>query len=491
MGLIRSFMERRDASEFGLATARIPGPLQNAFSFAGPVVTDDTALAHIDVFKCRSLISDVVAMLPLRAHRMTAYSTLTGVRTFPTKVTTQPLLLTDPMPGDLAGEFHIKHRIMDSLLSDGNAYLEVAAKDANEVPTVLMPVHPSKIRQVTHDKAGAIVFDMYDGGRLGSVRDGGTMIHIVGYSRPGYLTGTSPILAGKQGIALSMAAEEYGARFFGDGANPSGYLHTDAEMAPADAKQLKRDWLQTFGGLSREPAVLYGGLKWDTVSISPEESQFIETRKLQSNQIASLYRIPPHLIGDTDRSTSWGTGVEEMGLGFITYCLGPWLTRIEQAISFLLPGGQFARFDVQPLLRGRIKDQLEALTIGKQWGVFSTNDIREILGYPPVDGGDVYWQPLNMVDAAKAMDVLAPAPPPTPDAGPAPAEANNVPMDLATIVQKLYLGTPDKVVISTEEGREILNAAGANLTGPPPEPPPPPPPPVHPSPPDPGGQPDA
>jgi HK97 family phage portal protein len=417
MGLLRRMLDGgREARGFGQAASRIPGPLDQARTNAGPLVSNDTSLAHVDVWKCRSLIADSIAMLPLRAHRTQAYRDPgTGVtHTFMVRVPNQPVLLTDPMPGDLAPEYSLKHRLVDSILGDGNAYLEVGAVDAAGFPSVLMPIHPTKVRDVRLDTRGRVVYEMHDGGVMGGVRDGGTMVHIPGYIQAGSLRGISPIMAGKQAIALGMAAEEFGARWFGDGAHPSGYLSTPSDIDPDDARAMKRGWVQTYGGLSREPAVLYGGLEWKPISVNPEESQFIETRRFQSNQIAALYRVPPHMVGDVDRSTSWGTGIEEMGLGFVTYTLGPWITRIEQAMSFLLPRGQTAKFNVGALLRGRIQDSYQAFATARQWGWLSVNDIRALIDMPPVPGGDTYLQPLNMVDAQAALDVLTgdPAPPP-------------------------------------------------------------------------------
>ena len=310
------------------------------------------------------------------------------------------------MPCDLASEYDFKFRIMDSLLGDGNAYAEICAVDAYGYPTVIHPVHPDCVREVRLNPMGEVEYVMHDGEVMGAVRDGGTMFHVRGYSQAGSLKGISPIMAGRQGIALSMAAEEFGARFFGDGAHPSGYLTTSGDIDQDQATQLKRRWIQTYGGLNREPAVLYGGLEWKPISVSPEESQFIETRKFQSAQIAALYRIPPHMVGDTDKNTSWGTGIEEMGLGFVTFTLGPWLTRLEQAMSYLTPRGQYTKFNVGALLRGRAQDRYSAYATARQWGWMSVNDIRELEDLAPIPGGDSYLQPLNMVDASQAMDVL-------------------------------------------------------------------------------------
>lgn len=408
MGLLRQALRGQEERDFGSELAKIPGPLEGARTFAGPIVTEDTALAHIDVFKCVSLIADSVAMLPLRAFRQVATKGPDGqIRMHAAKVPRQPPLLTDPMPGDLAPEFSFKHRLMSSVLLDGNTYAEVAAVDAQGVPSVIMPVHPEMVRDVRlDDRTGFTEFLMSDGGIMGSVRDGGTMVHWPGFIQSGKLKGLSPIRAGMQGIALSMAAEIYGGRWFGDGSHPSGYLSNKNEVKERDAERTKKSWVRQYKGLNREPAYLYGGLEWHQIQVNPEESQFIETRRMQGTQIAGLYRVPPHLVADVERSTSWGTGIEEQGIGFVVFTLGPWLTRFEQAMSFLLPRGQFAKFNVGALLRGKITERYQAYATGRQWGWLSVNDIRQLEDLAPVDDGDVYLQPLNMIEASAALDQM-------------------------------------------------------------------------------------
>lgn len=398
MGLIRNLVERRDAN-FGATTAQIPGPLDRIRSAAGPLVTEDSALDVIDVYSNVSIIADAIGMQPLRAFRNRTFVGDDGrTRVYAEKAPRQPQVLIDPMPGDMSPQFNLKHRIVASLLLNGNAFLEIAAVDALGFPSALMPVHPSKIRKASLDDAGRKIYEMHDGQLMGSYRDGGTMVHIPGFIQAGSILGLSPIGAAMQGIGLTMAAEEFGARWFGDGAHPSGYLSNKEDVGEAEAQATKKAWVQTFGGLSREPAYLYGGLEWHPIQINPEESQFIETRVFQSSQMAKLYRVPPHLTGDPTKSTSWGTGIEEQNLAFATFTLGPWVTRIEEATSFLLARGQFAKFNMAALLRGRVKESYEAFSLGRNGGWLSVNDIRETLDMPPIEGGDTYLSPLNMAD---------------------------------------------------------------------------------------------
>ena len=432
MGLARRALdlatERRSTNPaFGVEAARIPLPASGWSSYAGPVVTEETSLAHIDVWRCVSLIADAIAQLTMQSMRQVAWRDAQGqTRMYLQKVPTQPALLVDPIPDHLNSSYAFKHMAMTSLLTNGNTYNEIAAVDANGWPSVMTPIDPAKVRRVRSEH-GMVVYDMIDGGTMGSFRNGGTMAHWPGFLKAGQLQGISPIAAGMQGIALGMAAERFGVRWFGDGANPSGILkHPDPNLKPEEAERIKKGWARTFASLNREPAIIYGGMEWQQLTISPEESQFILTRQMQGGQIASLYRIPPHLVGDVEKSTSWGTGIEEQGIGFLTFTLGPWVERFEQAMSFLLPRGQLARFRVAELMKGRQAERYASYAIGRQWGWLSVNDIREQEDLPPVPDGDVYLSPMNMVDAAHALDLLktqmagksTPQNPPLPGAAP-------------------------------------------------------------------------
>jgi len=410
MGLARQLIDRRTGAGmearggFGSEMAKVPGPTEGLRPRAGQIVTPDTAIRHIDLFAPVSLIADAIAMLPCRAHRQEAQTAPDGsIRLVRRKLARQPLLLTDPMPGELMPEFSLKHRMMDSLLLTGNSYSEINAVDLAGFPSVLTPIHPTKVRDVRLNSAGMVEYVMHDGGILGSFRNGGTMVHVPGYIQAGSLKGLSPIDAGRQGISLGMAAETYGAGWFGEGAHPMGYLKNPNEVDKREADAAKRKWVSTYGGLSREPAYLYGGLEWVQVQVDPDTSQFIETRGLQARQIAKLYRVAPHMVGEISKATSWGTGLEEQNLGFVVFTLGPWITRVEQVLTWLLPRGQYVKANVGGLLRGRTKDRYAAYSAARQWGWMSVNEIRELEDMAPIEGGDIYLEPLNMQDAAAAL----------------------------------------------------------------------------------------
>jgi HK97 family phage portal protein len=225
------------------------------------------------------------------------------------------------------------------------------------------------------------------------------MLHVRGLAPPGasYLWGLSPIQYAAEAIGVALAAQRFGSALFGEGAQPSSVLTTDQAMNENEAADMKARWDAAHGQGKRGTAVLSGGLQWKPVQLTPEESQFLETRQFSRSEIAGFFRVPPHMIGDVTRSTSWGTGIEEQALGFVTYTLGPWITRWEAALSQVLPKPQYAKFNVAGLLRGRVLDQAQAFRIYRETGMANVDELREKLEWGPLpDGrGQDYLQPLN------------------------------------------------------------------------------------------------
>jgi HK97 family phage portal protein len=185
-------------------------------------------------------------------------------------------------------------------------------------------------------------------------------------------------------------------------------------------KRTQRAWISSHGG-RRRPAVLSGGFKWKAIQITPEESQFLQTRQFQGVEIAQMMGVPPHMIGIVDRSTSWGTGIEQQSIGFVTYTLRPWLTRIEAAMTEALPRGQFVKFNVDGLLRGDHKSRNEAYRIAIEGGWRNPDEVRALEDLPPIPGGvgAKFRQPMNYAplgydpaDVPKPAPAVAVAPPP-------------------------------------------------------------------------------
>jgi HK97 family phage portal protein len=181
-------------------------------------------------------------------------------------------------------------------------------------------------------------------------------------------------------------------------------LSTEQALDQDTANEYQDRWEEAHGDKSRRVAVMGGGLKYERVSLAPEESQFLETRRFSRSEIAGFYRVPPHLIGDVDRSTSWGTGIEEQGHQFVTFTLGPWLRRLELAWSRQLGLGssRYVRYNASALLRGRTLDRFNAYTLARQGGWLNVDEIRSLEELPPLpeDKGTDYLQPLNYAPVA-------------------------------------------------------------------------------------------
>jgi HK97 family phage portal protein len=350
---------------------------------------DEQALRLIAVYACVRLLADSVASLPFSAYRMDG----AGPSSTRVKLDPQPTLITSPggPDEDDPTNFEFFFQIMSSLALNGNAYLVITRRDYRDNPLELYPVHPDDVtvsRSTSDGKA-----DYRVGNELVPRYD---MVHIKRFMLPGRLTGLSPIGLAAQGVGLGLAAERYGARYFNDSASPSSVLETDANLGPEASSNVMKNWMATHGG-HRYPAILSGGLKYKPISINPNESQFLETRRFQRTDIAMLFGVPPHMISDTEKSTSYGTGIEQQGIGYVVYTMRPWVTCIEHAFNKITPRGTFSKFSVDGLLRGDVKSRWESYIAGRNAGALSVNDIRRYEDLPPVPGGDVYLQPMNYV----------------------------------------------------------------------------------------------
>ncbi|MFD7247784.1 phage portal protein [Streptomyces massasporeus] len=304
----------------------------------------------------------------------------------------QPTLFNNsPYPG--LTWFEWLWMVMECLAVTGNAFLLVTARDKYDRATGLMPLHPDilKIDMKESNEHGWLdpVYRI-NGKRVPS----GDIVHIRRYPVAGAVLGMSVVQKAAAAIGLALAAEHYGLSYFKDSANPSSVLETDQTLDADAAKGVMQRWISSHGG-KRRPAILSGGLKWKPIAIAPNEAQFLETRQFQRSEIATLFRIPPHMIGDTTKSTSWGSGIEQMSIGFVKFTLKPWLTCIEQALSELLPRGQFFKFNIDGLLRGDVKTRWEAYRLGRETGVYSVNEIRAFEDLQPVEDGDGRIQPMN------------------------------------------------------------------------------------------------
>lgn len=381
---------------------------------AGVKVTEKGALANTAVFRAVSLLSGSMASLPLHAYRVVDDQRVgAGERAQGTS------LLRKPHP-DLT-PFELWELALVHLLLWGNFYARILRDQSGRIAE-LWPLHPGEVR-AGRAKDGTKVYRISgdtapDGGPTPHTDD--TIFHIPGIGYDG-ICGVSPIRMAKQGIGLSLAAEEYGARLFGSGALASGILQTEQRLTQPEADALKLRWKEKAAGLANahDAVVLDRGAKFNQLSIPPEDAQFIETRKFQVTEIARLFGIPPHLLGDLERSTSWGTGIEQQSIGFVVFTLRPWLTRIEQRISMKLLQSEtvYAKFTVEGLLRGDSKARAEYYRLMREIGAMNADEVRSLEELPPIPGGagQIFHQPVNWAP-------LGTEPAAEPAAEPEPAE---------------------------------------------------------------------
>ena len=322
-------------------------------STAGKNVTERSAMQMTAVYSCVRVLSEAVAGLPLHLYK---YRSDGGKE----KAIDNPLyFLLHDEPNPEMTSFVFRETLMTHLLLWGNAYAQVIRNGKGEV-VALYPLMPNRM-SVDRDENGRLYYKYYRGNdeairnkEYEVVLSPYDVLHIPGLGFDG-LVGYSPIAMAKNAIGLAIATEEYGAKFFANGAAPSGVLEHPGTLKNPD--KVRESWNATFGGShnANKVAVLEEGMKYSPISISPEQAQFLETRKFQINEIARIFRVPPHMVGDLEKSSF--SNIEQQSLEFVKYTLEPWLVRWEQSmVRSLLTANEkqeyFIKFNVDGLLRG-------------------------------------------------------------------------------------------------------------------------------------------
>lgn len=363
-------------------------------STAGKVVNEHSAMQMTAVYSCVRILAEAVAGLPFHLFR---YKPDNGKE----KAIDHSLyrILHDE-PNPEMTSFIFRETLMTHLLLWGNAYAQIIRNGKGEV-VALYPLMPNRM-SVDRDSAGQLYYtytrygDEAQPSQTSTVRLRPTdLLHIPGLGFDG-LVGYSPIAMARNAIGLAMATEEYGAKFFANGAAPGGVLEHPGVIK--DPVRVKESWNAAYQGSSNSHriAVLEEGMKYQPIGISPEQAQFLETRKFQINEIARIFRVPPHMVGDLEKSSF--SNIEQQSLEFVKYTLDPWVTRWEQAVnrSLLLPNEKrllFAKFNVDGLLRGDYVSRMSGYATARQNGWMSANDIRELENLdriPGEQGGDLY-----------------------------------------------------------------------------------------------------
>ena len=360
-------------------------------TYTGKSVSPNGALKNTAVYACVRVLSESIAGLPLHI-----YARRNGQKQRANDFYLYSILHDAPNP--VMTSFEFREALQTHLLLWGNAYCEIEADGRGRV-TALWPLRPDKMEKVEH--VGSELFYRY---RLpnGATKDfrQEQIWHLRGMSGDG-IHGYSPIQLARQAVALSNAAEEFGGRFFGNDARPGGALSTDGVLDDESYERIKRSWAATHQGVSNSHrvAILEQGLSWEQIGMPLSDAQFLETRKFQISDIARIYRVPPHMIGDLERATF--SNIEHQSLEFVMHSLRPWLVRWEQSIKQKLMLKKerkvyFAEFSVDGLLRGDTKSRYEAYGSGILNGWITRNEVRALENLNPLTGLDEPLTPLNM-----------------------------------------------------------------------------------------------
>lgn len=389
MGKIRDFFlgaEYRDSLEnpsVELSEALLDGPR----SYTGVHVSTNTALGNVAVYAAVRVLAEAVGSLPLHT-----YSEVGRGRE---RVDDPRAYVLNKAPNPEMTAMQLWSTVMGHLNLWGNAYLYKVISPATGQVKELWPLRPDRTGPVrTSSNQLAYVTYTDQGQPQYFLKD--EVIHISNFGT-GDL-GISPIGVARQAIGISIAAEEYAGRYYANDAKPGGIIQYQGKLTDEQFKSLVQRWQAGHQGLknSHLVGILTDGATWTDVGINPQDSQFLETRKFQVREIARIFRVPPHKIGDLEGTITYAS-IEQQSIDFVTDSIRPWCVRVEQALNNSLfssdidrKAGIFCEFNLDALLRGDTKTRYEAYAIGKQNGWLSANDIRDKENLPLIDGGDEY-----------------------------------------------------------------------------------------------------
>lgn len=371
---------------------------RGTMTHAGVDVTEEGSLALPAVWACVNVLAQTIGMLPLITYRRLP----DGGKTRASEHPLYELLHLMPNPEQTSMEW--REMLSGHLASWGNAFAEVEADRRGRV-MALWPLLPNRMIEVKRENGRLRYTYRLENGQEKVFADY-QILHLKGLSGNG-LVGYSPVRMTMQAIGLGLATEEFGARFFSNGAAPGLVIRHPKTLTDVAVKRMRESWNEDHQGLSNAHRIkiLEEGAEIEKMGIPPEEAQFLETRKFQADEIARIYRMPPHKIGIMDKATF--SNIEHQAIEFVTDTIMPWLVRMEQRYTVdLLTQAErrtiFVEHMVNGLLRGDIKARYDAYAIGRNWGWLSANDVLRLENMDPIEGGDVYLQPLNMVAAGSA-----------------------------------------------------------------------------------------
>ena len=359
-------------------------------SKTGISVTEESAMQLSAVFGAVRVISETMATLPWHVKQNTD-----GVIK---DAEAHPINKLIHAPNGLMTDFTFRETCQANLCLHGNAFIAIKRDKAGK-PIKLIPIHPDKVKVKIYKDEKFYEVDEK------TTFDDSEMIHLVGLGFDGIM-GKSVLQSARESIGLGLAADRFGGSFFGNGANISAVLTHPGRLSDEAYKRLIRSWTQRNAGMdnSHKTAILEEGMNVTKLSVSPQDSQFISTRKFGVEDIARFFRIPLAYLGSMENSST-RANVEEQGMIFSRNTMLPWVKRWEAEFNrklFIGDSNYYIRFNMDGLLRGDIRSRYEVYVKGRNWGILSVNDVRKLENLPPVDSGDIYLQPMNMVNVSTA-----------------------------------------------------------------------------------------
>lgn len=343
------------------------------YNFTGEKVNEKSALGISAVLSAISLIADSISILPIKTIRYDA-----GKKIY----TEKPKVFEKPNVNQTI--FEVIHQTITSLLMHGNAFLLVD-KDRQGRPIAITPIHSDRVTVEMHGGIKTYVIGTKNSKR--SLTDE-NMIHFKWFSYPGQLIGISPLRVNGNMYGLALAMERHIAQFYGQGGTPSSILETDRDLTSEQAKYLQENWIINHNR-NRKPAVLTGGLKWKSISAGAGD-ELIQARDQIVNEVARIFRVPAHLILSKDGSNVY-SNIESNGLAFIRHTLLPYIRRIEDGLTTLLPGKQQVRLDTEEYARGDLFSRVRTYQVAISSGLMTPNEARSRLDLEPYEGGDNFY----------------------------------------------------------------------------------------------------
>lgn len=367
-------------------------------SNAGSNVNERSSIQLSTVYACVRVIAETIASLPLNL-----YEIKDGGNVRADKHPLQRVLHDEP--NTEMTSFIWRETVLTHMLLWGNSYNQIIRNGRNGV-VGLYPLLPDHM-EVDRNSNGALVYTYTTSAGKTVTLSHEEVLHIPGLGFDGIM-GYSPIALERNAIGLGIAAEEYGSKFFSNGARPSGVLtHPNTVKNP---KALRDSWSNAFAGAGNagKTAILEEGMKYEAISMPNNEAQFLETRKFQVAEICRIFRVPPHLVGDLEHATF--SNIEHQNTSFAMHTIRPWLVRIEQSMDRALltereKGRFYAHFNLDGLMRADYKSRMEGYAIARQNGWMSANDVRALENLDPIpaeQGGDEYLVNGNMIPMTAA-----------------------------------------------------------------------------------------